>query len=159
PRNRVAAPTDFGASHERATVAKFSSAGHRLRESRRIAAPDLRPRDDALVFSAPDAVRRATRRRSRQVSPRWTREAVDFLGNSSGAPIALGRAMRFLILLSAAALVACTDQVLSTAPSPHEAPVPAPPTTTYALSVGAATGVAPGTLVGYSVSAIAPRTY
>jgi hypothetical protein len=65
--------------------------------------------------------------------------------------------MRPLVLFSALALVACDDRIVSD--SPHPALPPATTTTTYEVALGATTGVAAGTMVGYSVTAIAPNTY
>jgi hypothetical protein len=68
--------------------------------------------------------------------------------------------MRLVALLSALTVVACTDAIVSE--TPHQGPIALPSattTTTYALTLGATTGVMPGTLVGYSVTAIAPSTY
>jgi hypothetical protein len=68
--------------------------------------------------------------------------------------------MRLVSLFSALALVACTDAVVTD--TPHQGSPALPPattTTTYPIAIGATTGVAPGTMVGYSVTAIAPNTY
>jgi hypothetical protein len=67
--------------------------------------------------------------------------------------------MRLFVSFSALALVACTDAIVDGAPHPASSPLPPTTTITYQVALGATSGVAPGTMVGYSVTAIAPSTY
>jgi hypothetical protein len=68
--------------------------------------------------------------------------------------------MRLFVLFSALALVACTDAIVESTPHPASPELPpATATTMYDVALGATTGVAAGTMVGYSITAIAPNTY
>jgi hypothetical protein len=72
--------------------------------------------------------------------------------------------MRLLPVFSVAAVLstaACTNDLwrpIDAHPNQAE-PMPAASTTTYSVAVGADTGVQRGEQVGYSVTALAPRTY